>query len=379
MHNHPAISMSATQIRVLESTGQAVTGPSDLAAPSPSPFDSTAKPKITFSTLTSEIRCMIYEHLLVSPTGFITMGVRDHDKQICLDDWRWKLLAQTNWGSRFYTYLEWNPKHYSSYGLEKCVDWGCYLRPISDAIFRTSKAIRQESLAILGSRNTLSFQEPCIAMFWAKKKFEPLLTYSEPSLSVLKHIRHILIHVHADNLVQKCCMNELATAMHLWTYIRSLKSTTLEVQLHTVPLKLTTAQFNQFRKNFDARRGLNIANVPSKVWDAEWQSSSLRELVGTKSEVVARLAHVRNKALYHFLHGKNVTATSEAAAVRRRINVKGDFFRGPEWEEITRTMPFTGQVPSIMLEAWNVAYGGELWVDGVLSYKDGELIHFPNL
>jgi hypothetical protein len=63
-------------------------------------------PQLTFLGGPREIRLLIYEYLLVSSTGHVTIGVRDHNRRECLEDWKWHLLHHSNKDFRFQALLE---------------------------------------------------------------------------------------------------------------------------------------------------------------------------------------------------------------------------------------------------------------------------------
>jgi hypothetical protein len=330
-----------------------------------------------FLSVPPEIRLMIYEYLLVSPTGHVTFGVRNHNRRERLEDSKWHLLEEPNKNFRFQSLLEWNPRHFIYDGLRRSIENGCWLSPIDTSICQTSRLIRDESFAFLWARNTLFFITPNSAVLvwtfmFGPTKFQP---NSESAFLGRKYIKHVSIHVdeHITCVDPEYMGDRLSLAQFVWYWVSGIKSLVLDIRMCRFP----SGVIHHTKGGIAIQHGWRFPLyrlLSSEVHGSfEDHILNLTELVGKRSSFCKTLRYGRN--LCFQIH------KDHAEIPTRKLYLHAEFFHSPFWKNYVAQNCLGHSygliAPSIMVESWAVAWGGEIWVDGVLCFRDGAIINFP--
>lgn len=266
------------------------------------------------NALPREIRDEIFQYVLASPTGYISLVEAAND-----DNWPWRHLKEP---------LKIVPTLSDGTMLEDVT--------ISLSILRVCKQIYHESKDILWKYNALRIQRPA--------DLKSFMVWDSLSYQLGRHLQSV--ELRFDLFVPRK-FADTEKALHTfteWSRTGTLKKFCL---VFTKRVNRRTGHDESFQEVLGRWRGLPVwgATPPPSISDCEKYMALLRSL--------------------------NSPEKGFARGVEKKMVLDTGLWTRSPLEKLMwlrRWLPFH---PQWFAEELNHAVGGELWMDGILCYKDG--------
>lgn len=231
------------------------------------------------------------------------------------------------------------------------------LSTIDTSICQASRQIREEAHEVLYGRNTLTFLSLNQALGYMILAYRTQIQQNL-EFSTLAFTKSILIHLRFRYLVDdEKYASSLGKLMQL---------------LPTFSPRLASVSLTGCRDNFP--------NLLREVPNVNWDLRSLHEayefqanLEGGNGDIGPVWAMIRNMNRTTILGGTNpkplTTKLLFGLGFRSRIERYDESSR--------RLLAIYGTMRAVVMQSWNKILGGELYVDGILCYKDGIEMEYP--